>query len=79
MPPLEAGKLDGFLTSHLLSPALLRADDFYAFMLDRQARLLTLIEQATGKLAYSGTESEEGEDAEVDADAVEAELTMSAA
>jgi hypothetical protein len=35
--------------SHLIDPALLRADKFEAFMPDRQKRLLGLIEQATGK------------------------------
>jgi hypothetical protein len=79
VPPLERDKLNGFLASHLLDPGLLRADDFNSFMLDRQARLLTLIERATGKLAYSGAGLEEGEDAEIDPDAVEAVLTMSAA
>ena len=34
------------------------------------------IEQATGKLTYSGSIKEEGDDAEVDEDTVEAELTI---
>src|SRR5215472_16466102 len=42
------------------------ADDFEAFMEDRQNRLLALIEMATGKTAYSGTAAEEGEDVEFD-------------
>ena len=45
-------------------------------MVDRQKRLLTLIEQATGKAAYSGNVQEEGEDVEGDEDTVEAELTI---
>ena len=43
-------------------------------MADRQKRLLALIEQATGKAAYSGTVPEEGIDVEVDEDAVEAAM-----
>jgi hypothetical protein len=45
-------------------------------MMARQKQLLTLIEQATGKPIYSGDIKEEGEDAEVDKDTVEAELTI---
>lgn len=59
-----------------MDPALLRADAFDAFMADRQKRLLVLIEQATGKAAYSGTVEEEGQDAEAEGDAAEAELTI---
>ena len=47
-------------------------------MADRQKRLLALIEQATGKQAYTGTVQEEGQDVEEDADTVEAGLTTSA-
>jgi hypothetical protein len=65
--PIPAATLDGFLTSHLIDPALLRADSFQAFFLDRQKRLLALIEQATGKAAYAGpSEEEEGVDADDD-------------
>ena len=48
-------------------------------MIDRQSRLLALIEQATGRAAYTGAVQEEGEDAEGDADAAEADLTITAA
>jgi hypothetical protein len=48
-------------------------------MADRQKRILGLIEQATGKIAYAGSVQEEGEDVEADEDTVEAELTISAA
>ena len=48
-------------------------------MVDRQKRLLALIEMATGKTAYSGNAPEEGEDVEADADTVEAEMTVAAA
>jgi hypothetical protein len=47
-------------------------------MVDRQKRLLALIEQATGKDAYIGSAPEEGEDVEADEDTVEAELTITA-
>ncbi len=73
-PPIESTRLEGYLASHLIDPSLLRADNFEAFMADRQKRLLTLIEQATGKSAYSGTVPEEGIDAEADEDAVEAAM-----
>jgi hypothetical protein len=46
--------------SHLIDPALLRANKFEALMADRQKRLLRLIEQATGKAPYMGTVPEEG-------------------
>lgn len=61
-PPISADKLDNYLRTHLIDPALLRADAFEAFMEDRQKRLLGLIEQAMGKEAYSGTAPEEGDD-----------------
>jgi hypothetical protein len=76
-PPIDRARLDAYLTSHLIDPMLLRSDNFDAFMMARQKRLLTLIEQATGKLIYRGDVKEEGEDAEVDEDTVEAELTIS--
>lgn len=78
-PPIERERLDAYLRSHLIDPALLRADRFEDFMADRQKRLLALIEQATGKAAYIGSAQEEGEDVEADEDTVEAELTIAAA
>ena len=48
-------------------------------MMDRQQKLLLLIEKATGKAAYAGTAEEEGEDVSASADAAEAELTIVAA
>ena len=78
-PELKARNSIAFLTSHLIEPLLLRADKFDAFMDDRQKKLLALIEQATGKAAYSGIVPEEGEDVEADEDTVEAELTIAAA
>jgi hypothetical protein len=78
-PPIEGDKLDSYLLSHLIDPAILRADRFEAFMEDRQKRLLALIEQETGKAAYTGDVKEEGEDVEADEDTAEAELTIAAA
>lgn len=76
MPPIDSTRLNGFLESHLIDPALLRGDKFEAFMEDRQKRLLGLIETATGKAAYAGAVGDEGEDVEFDADMIEAEKTV---
>ncbi len=76
---IDQAKLDSSLASHLIDPALLRDNAFEAFMTDRQARLLALIEQAMGKNAYRGDMAEEGVDAEQDDDEIEAELTMAVA
>ena len=78
-PPIDSGRLDSYLTSHLIDHSLLRADSFDAFMVDRQKRLLALIERATGRVAYTGDVHEEGEDVEADEDTTEAELTIAAA
>lgn len=78
-PAIDPKRLDSYLTSHLIEPSLLRADGFDDFMVDRQKRLLALIEQATGKAAYVGNVPEEGENVEADEDTVEAELTITAA
>ena len=78
-PAIDGERLDIYLRSHLIDPALLRTDNFQAFMEDRQTLLLSLIEQATGKSAYTGGVAEEGEDVEGDEDTVEAELTIAAA
>jgi hypothetical protein len=78
-PPISSEKFDAFLASHQIDPPLLRADNFDGFMVDRQKRLLSLIEQATGKAPYTGTVQEEGEDVEADPDTTEAELTAATA
>jgi hypothetical protein len=75
-PPIDPVRLDGYLISHLIDPAFLRADSFDAFMADRQKKLLALIERATGKAAYRGELAEEGEDVEGDEDTLEATLTI---
>lgn len=76
-PPILPQNLESFLTSHLIDPALLRNDDFRAFMEDRQAKLLKLIEQATGQAAYRGETTDD--EAETDEETAESELTMAAA
>jgi hypothetical protein len=78
-PSIDGKRLDSYLKSHLIDPSFLRADNFDAFMENRQKQLLALIEQATGKAAYTGSVQEEGEDVEADEDTVEAELTIAAA
>lgn len=77
-PAIERQKLDAYLRSHLIDPALLRNDSFDLFMADRQKRLLALIEQATGKAAFAGEAEEEGVEVEADDDAVEADMTITA-
>jgi hypothetical protein len=78
-PPIEPDRLDAYLSSHLIDPALLRTDAFDLFMADRQRRLLALIERATGKASYVGVGDEEGQDFEGDEDTVEAALTIAEA
>lgn len=73
-PPIERQRLDGYLRSHLIDPELVRKDDFEGFMDDRQKRLLGLIEQATGKAAYTGDAVEEGLDVASDEEMLEPEM-----
>lgn len=75
-PAIERDRLDTYLRSHLIAPSVLRSDNFEAFMVDRQKRILGLIEQATGKTAYTGEVPEEGADVGAGADAVEVEMTI---
>lgn len=75
---VESSTLNGFLTSHLIEPELIRSDSFDAFMENRQAKLLLLIEQSIGSAAYTGDHVEEGEDVESDEDDTEAEHTLAA-
>lgn len=63
-PPISQENLDAYLESHLIDSTLVRTDDFQAFLDDRQRRLLSLIEQAMGKEAYTGHVSDEGVDVE---------------
>jgi len=62
-PPIEPAALDGYLTSHCISPPHLRADDFKSFMKERRKSLLALIAAATGHLISDISGSpEEGEE-----------------
>ena len=54
-PAIDAATLDGYLRSHAIDPALLRADRFHDFMADREARLLALISKATGHQLVTST------------------------
>lgn len=73
-PGVDSNRLDIYLRSHLIDPVHLRTDDFDAFFYSRQKRLLALIEQATGKSAYSGDITEEGIDVDIDEDGMEVEM-----
>jgi hypothetical protein len=61
-PSIAPQNLDGYLASHLIDSALLRADKFESFMTDRQERLLRMIEQATGQKVYRGQASDDDGD-----------------
>lgn len=75
---IDPVRLDGLLTSHLIEPALLRSDDFAAFMEARQKALLALIEHAMGKQSPAATASTDDYAEELDEDEEEAELTVAA-
>lgn len=47
-PPIDRVALDGYLASHCIPAAYLRADDFDSFMKERRSALLKLIANATG-------------------------------
>jgi hypothetical protein len=78
VPTIERHRLDAYLRSHLIDPDLLRNDQFDAFLVDRQKRLLGLIEQATGRTAYTGDVLEEGSDLDADESDLEASMTAAA-
>lgn len=75
-PAIGRERLDLYLRSHLIDPAILHSDDFEAFMADRQKRLLALIEQATGRTAYTGEVPEEGVYVGADEDTLESEMSI---
>lgn len=62
--------MDEILKSHLIDPALLRADSFQAFYSARKAALLALVERAMGKAPVETNvivaDDEEGDDEEED-------------
>jgi hypothetical protein len=55
----DAATLDGYVSSHLIAPDLLRADDFDAAIEARREALIGLIEKATGKKVFRGDASGE--------------------
>jgi len=55
---MDTRRLDEILQTHKIDPYLLRSDAFEAFIRDRAARLLNLIESAMGK-RISGRDSDE--------------------
>jgi hypothetical protein len=62
-PPIPPDVLDGYLASHCISAACLRADDFDQFMKERRKALLALISKATGHaIAPEVAVPEEGEE-----------------
>lgn len=62
-PPIAPAVLDGYLASHCISPASLRADDFESFMAERRKALLRLIAKATGHAVSQAEDtSDEGEE-----------------
>ncbi len=62
---LDEPGMNDILQTHLIDPALLRADDFHAFYAARKVALLTLVEQAMGKNVMPGAE-EGQEDSELE-------------
>jgi len=75
-PLIPSERLDSYLRTHLIDPVSLRSDNFESFMARRQKALLSLIENAMGKAAYTGEISEEGELDEADDNLLEAEHTI---
>jgi hypothetical protein len=61
---LSDQQMDALLESHALNPALLRADDYEAFIADRRRRLSALVSKAMGKPVSQIGESEVYEEAE---------------
>ena len=77
--PMPVDTLDHYLETHLMEPKFLRANDFEGFIKDRQKRLLSLIEQASGISVYRGEIREEGEDTpEDEGDMAEQAVTLAA-
>lgn len=55
---IASNTLDSFMSTHEIDPGLLRSDNFDAFLRTRATRLLTLIEDSTGKVVV-GKDSDE--------------------
>jgi hypothetical protein len=75
-PAIERETLDRFLAGHLINPILLRADDFTAFMEDRQRKLAAMIGRAIGHDVLHAVEDEEGDVVELEGASEEAEMTL---
>jgi hypothetical protein len=54
---LNNEQMDAILRSHLIDPPRLRADDFHAFLQEREKQLLELISGAMGKGVHQGSAS----------------------
>jgi hypothetical protein len=70
---LDDAAMDAILKSHMIDPALLRADSFQEFYSARKAALLTLVERAMGKASAEATaivaDDEEGDEEEGEGEA----------
>jgi hypothetical protein len=55
-------EMDAILKSHVIDPALLRADSFHAFYAARKAALLALVERAMGKTSADASPVADDED-----------------
>jgi hypothetical protein len=68
---LDDAAMDAILKSHMIDPALLRADSFQEFYSARKAALLTLVERAMGKASAEASviddDGDDGDEEEGDA------------
>lgn len=55
---VQPAELDGYVESHWIDHAMLRNDEFQSFIIDRAKKLLSAIEQVTGR-TISGRDSDE--------------------
>lgn len=67
-PSITRSELDSFLVSHLIDVEALRRDDFDSFMVDRQKKLVHLIELATGKNIQDNSQLPDNRDFDYDED-----------
>jgi hypothetical protein len=75
---LSLPAMDAILSTHCITPSLLRTDDFDGFYKDRRAKLLSLVEQAMGKHSIVTSEApsddlSDGEDEDDDGATLSAE------
>jgi hypothetical protein len=61
---LDAAAMDSILESHVIDPALLRADAFNEFYAARRAALLAIVERAMGKVSAESASVADDEDDE---------------